>query len=178
MTNKYKCSCGKEYASFSSFNAHLTLNRDHYEKDETEPEIAAVITNPIPTIKLVRDWHIQFGVPVLDKPTIPDADRMQLRVDLLYEELEELEDAIAIKDIVEIFDALLDLQYIIDGSLCEFGLHKFKEAGFAEVHRSNMSKAGEDGNPIKREDGKILKGPLFTAPDLQAILGGDYDTEE
>lgn len=132
----------------------------------------------IPTIDLVREWHELFGVPVLSFPCVPNAERCELRERLLREELDEFADAVATGDIAEILQELMDLQYVLDGTLLEFGLYEFKDAGFAEVHRANMSKVGSDGNPIKREDGKVLKGPYFTAPDLQAVLDGDNDTEE
>lgn len=89
----------------------------------------------------VSEFHHTFGHPVLDKPTIPAENRCKLRVALLAEELEELKAAIEKKDIVEVADALCDLQYVLSGAILEFGLKdKFAEL-FAEVQRSNMSKA-------------------------------------
>lgn len=132
----------------------------------------------IPSIKLVKQWHKLFGVPVLTEPTIPNPARCKLRIDLIKEELQELEDAIEDQNIIDILDALSDLQYVLDGTYLEFGLEHLKDASFAEVHRSNMSKVGSDGQPIKREDGKILKGPYYRAPDFAPIMGGDYDTAE
>jgi predicted HAD superfamily Cof-like phosphohydrolase len=89
----------------------------------------------------VADFHRTFQHPILDDPTIPDAKRCALRVALLAEELKELEEAIADKDIVEIADALCDLQYVLSGAILEFGLGEKFEALFNEVQRSNMSKA-------------------------------------
>ncbi|HAH36968.1 MAG TPA: hypothetical protein DEQ87_03410 [Algoriphagus sp.] len=86
-------------------------------------------------------FHQTFKHPVLPEPTIPSETRCKLRVSLLAEELKELEQAIADKDLVEIADALCDLQYVLSGAVLEFGLgEKFKEL-FDEVQRSNMSKA-------------------------------------
>ena len=86
-------------------------------------------------------FHETFKHPVLSKPTIPSDTRCHLRVSLLAEELKELEDAIDNKDLVEIADALCDLQYVLSGAILEFGLgEKFKSL-FDEVQRSNMSKA-------------------------------------
>ena len=92
-------------------------------------------------IKLVEEFHNTFGAPVLETPQIPSNDRCELRVSLLQEELNELKDAIENNDIVEICDALTDLQYVLSGAILEFGLgDKFNEL-FLEVQRSNMSKA-------------------------------------
>lgn len=85
-------------------------------------------------------FHNTFELPILEKPEIPTADRCQLRVNLLQEELNELKDAIAAQDLVEIADALCDLQYVLSGAIHEFGLTaKFSQL-FDEVQRSNMSK--------------------------------------
>jgi predicted HAD superfamily Cof-like phosphohydrolase len=92
-------------------------------------------------IKLFEEFHNTFGAPVLETPQIPSNDRCELRLSLLQEELNELKDAIKNNDIVEISDALADLQYVLSGAILEFGLGgKFNEL-FLEVQRSNMSKA-------------------------------------
>lgn len=89
----------------------------------------------------VAEFHTTFNHPILDTPTIPGPSRTKLRVDLLQEELNELSEAIHNKDLVEIADALCDLQYVLSGAILEFGLaEKFPEL-FNEVQRSNMSKA-------------------------------------
>ena len=89
----------------------------------------------------VANFHKTFKHPILDTPAIPDEKRCKLRVELIAEELKELEEAIADKDIVEIADALCDIQYVLSGAILEFGLgEKFKTL-FDEVQRSNMSKA-------------------------------------
>ena len=89
----------------------------------------------------VADFHKTFKHPILETPAIPDEKRCKLRVELIAEELRELEEAIADKDIVEIADALCDIQYVLSGAILEFGLgEKFKTL-FDEVQRSNMSKA-------------------------------------
>jgi predicted HAD superfamily Cof-like phosphohydrolase len=91
----------------------------------------------------VSDFHKTFNVPVLDKPEIPSEERCQLRVNLLQEELNELSEAIKNKDLVEIADALCDLQYVLSGSVLEFGLTEKFDQLFDDVQRSNMSKACE-----------------------------------
>jgi predicted HAD superfamily Cof-like phosphohydrolase len=92
-------------------------------------------------LTLVAEFHNTFKHPVLEKPTIPSEDRCKLRVALLAEELKELEVAILEKDIVEVADALCDLQYVLAGAILEFGLGDKFKALFEEVQRSNMSKA-------------------------------------
>lgn len=93
------------------------------------------------SLQMVADFHRTFKHPILEKPGIPDETRCKLRVALIAEELKELEVAILEKDIVEVADALCDIQYVLSGAILEFGLgDKFKEL-FEEVQRSNMSKA-------------------------------------
>ena len=91
-------------------------------------------------LEAVARFHRTFQAPVLDTPTIPDDSRCALRVNLLAEELQELRDAIAARDLVEIADALCDLQYVLSGAVLEFGLGDRFKALFDEVQRSNMSK--------------------------------------
>jgi predicted HAD superfamily Cof-like phosphohydrolase len=123
------------------------------------------------TVEMVEGWHKIFGVPVREEPGFPPLDRRELRVNLIDEEFKELKKAIDEGDLVGVLDALTDLKYVIDGALCEFGLQGIAREAFEEVHRSNLSKLDADGHPIKREDGKILKGPNYTPPDLETILG-------
>ena len=89
----------------------------------------------------VAAFHTTFHHPILDVPQIPAENRCKLRVNLLAEELQELEEAIAQKDLTGIADALCDLQYVLSGAVLEFGLAKKFPALFDEVQRSNMSKA-------------------------------------
>jgi len=92
-------------------------------------------------LELVAEFHKTFKHPILDKPAIPDENRCKLRVALIAEELKELEVAILEKDIVEVADALCDIQYVLSGAILEFGLGAKFKALFEEVQRSNMSKA-------------------------------------
>lgn len=95
----------------------------------------------INSLNQVADFHRTFNAPILDTPRIPSEQRCELRVNLLQEELNELSQAIKDNDIVEIADALCDIQYVLSGAVLEFGLgDKFVEL-FNEVQRSNMSKA-------------------------------------
>jgi predicted HAD superfamily Cof-like phosphohydrolase len=93
------------------------------------------------SLNLVAEFHQTFKHPILEQPSIPSDDRCKLRVALLAEELKELEVAILQKDIVEVADALSDLQYVLAGAILEFGLGEKFKALFEEVQRSNMSKA-------------------------------------
>jgi predicted HAD superfamily Cof-like phosphohydrolase len=95
----------------------------------------------INSLNQVADFHRTFNAPILDTPQIPSEQRCQLRVALLQEELDELAQAIKDNDLVEIADALCDIQYVLSGAVLEFGLgDKFVKL-FNEVQRSNMSKA-------------------------------------
>ncbi|MFK7840255.1 MAG: phosphoribosyl-ATP diphosphatase [Bdellovibrionales bacterium] len=125
------------------------------------------------TLDKVRIFHETYGLSVKDKPDISDAKTNALRVNLLAEEVDELKEALEAGDMVEVLDALTDIQYVLDGAYLSFGLHPVKEDAFDEVQRSNMSKLGEDGQPIVREeDGKILKGPNYFKPDIAQFLEG------
>lgn len=93
------------------------------------------------SLNQVAEFHTTFKHPILDNPVIPSKQRANLRISLLAEELKELQEAVENDDLVEVADALCDLQYVLAGAIHEFGLGtKFKTL-FDEVHRSNMSKA-------------------------------------
>ena len=119
----------------------------------------------------VKLFMEKFGQEVKTKPEIPNADVVDLRIELISEELNELWDACEAKDIVEIADALTDILYVTYGAAHAFGIDIDK--CFDEVQRSNMSKLGADGNPIYREDGKIMKGPNFSEPNLKKVIYHD-----
>ena len=150
----------------------------------------------IDSLNQVAEFHRTFNAPILDTPQIPSKERCELRVSLLQEELNELQQAIADKDIVEIADALCDLQYVLSGAVLEFGLgEKFVEL-FNEVQRSNMSKAcstqqeadetiefykekgqnaysevsGDKINVHRTSDNKVLKNKYYSPADLKTIL--------
>jgi predicted HAD superfamily Cof-like phosphohydrolase len=93
------------------------------------------------SLNQVAEFHTTFKHPIVDTPAIPSKERCDLRISLLAEELKELQQAVDDNNLVEVADALCDLQYVLAGAILEFGLgEKFKEL-FDEVHRSNMSKA-------------------------------------
>jgi len=118
--------------------------------------------------ELAGDFMEAFGQEVYDAPHWPDFSTRELRLELIREEYEELEDAIENRDMVEIADALTDLLYVVYGAGHAFGIDL--DACYLEVHESNMSKLGEDGRPLKREDGKVMKGPGFFPPNLKKVL--------
>ena len=109
-----------------------------------------------------------FGQEVKTKPEFPSDDILKLRTDLIDEEVKELWDACDARDLVEIADALTDILYVTYGMAHALGIPI--DECFAEVQASNMSKLGEDGKPIYREDGKVMKGPSYFKPDLKNVL--------
>jgi predicted HAD superfamily Cof-like phosphohydrolase len=122
-------------------------------------------------INAVREFHEVFGIGSLDKPegSIEEKDYL-LRYNLMKEENEEYLEACKKGDLVEIADALGDKMYILFGTILKHGLqHKIEEV-FDEIHRSNMSKLDENGRPIYREDGKILKSNKYFRPDIKSVL--------
>ena len=116
----------------------------------------------------VGQFMITFGQEVKTTAEMADADTCHLRLELISEELNELYDALKDKDIVAVADALTDILYVTYGAGHAFGI--ILDKCFTEVQRSNMSKLGEDDKPIYREDGKVMKGPNFSEPDLKSIL--------
>ena len=150
----------------------------------------------IDSLNQVAEFHKTFNAPILETPQIPSKERCELRISLIQEELNELKEAISDQNMVEIADALCDLQYVLSGAVLEFGLgEKFVEM-FNEVHRSNMSKAcdnqqqadetiafyaekGEEAfseisankiNVHRKSDHKVLKNKYYSPADLATIL--------
>ena len=113
----------------------------------------------------VGDFMEAFGQEVLYIPTMPDFNLSALRLDLIEEEVQELRDGLANKSMLEIADALTDILYVVYGAGHAFGLDL--DDCFHEVHSSNMTKLGEDGRPMYREDGKVMKGPNYFSPNLK-----------
>ena len=113
----------------------------------------------------VKKFMKTFGQRVITKPQFPDEKTMNLRFDLIKEELSELEQAMKTKDLKEVADALTDILYVTYGADCAYGIDLDK--CFKEVQRANMSKLGEDGKPIFNEKGKVMKGPNYSAPNLK-----------
>ena len=116
----------------------------------------------------VKTFMETYGQEVKNKAEFPNENIVKLRFDLLKEELEELEEAINNRDIVEVADALTDILYVAYGAGHSFGINLDK--CFAEVQRSNMSKLGADGKPIYNENGKVMKGPNYIKPNLKQFI--------
>lgn len=122
-------------------------------------------------INSVKEFHTCFQLGYSEN-IVGDLGESKnlLRYNLMKEENEEYLEAAQNNDIVEIADALGDMLYILCGTIIEHGLqHKIEEV-FDEIQRSNMSKLDENGQPIYREDGKVLKGPNYFKPNFEAIL--------
>ena len=122
-------------------------------------------------IEAVQRFHAAFKIGYRTSPKANlGVSKNQLRFDLMKEENEEYFEAAQNNDLVEVADALGDMLYILCGTIIEHGLQHKIEAVFEEIQRSNMSKLGEDGQPIYREDGKVLKGPKYFKPNIESIL--------
>ena len=122
-------------------------------------------------IEAVKAFHTAFKIGHKENP-IADLgnEKNTLRFNLMKEENEEYLEAANNNDLVEVADALGDMLYILCGTIIEHGMqHKIEEV-FDEIQRSNMSKLGQNGQPIYREDGKVLKGPNYFKPNIQSIL--------
>ena len=122
-------------------------------------------------IKNVRTFHDAFSIENEEKPKalISDNDIL-LRFNLMREENEEYFEAAKEGDLIEIADALGDMLYILCGTILKHGMQDKIEEVFTEIQRSNMSKLDKDGNPIYREDGKVLKSDQYFKPNIKAIL--------
>ncbi|MBT9189992.1 MULTISPECIES: nucleoside triphosphate pyrophosphohydrolase family protein [Zobellia] len=122
-------------------------------------------------ISAVALFHNSFGLGVSEtmRADLGEAKNL-LRFNLMDEENQEYLEAARNNDLVEVADALGDMLYILCGTILEHGMqHKIEEV-FNEIQRSNMSKLGQDGKPIYREDGKVLKGPNYFKPNIAEIL--------
>ena len=109
-----------------------------------------------------------FGQEVKTKPSFSTEKINNLRIDLIKEELQELTEAMNNKDLLEVADALTDILYVTYGAGHAFGIDLDK--CFEEVQNSNMSKLGENGEPIYNESGKVMKGPNYFKPDLSKFV--------
>ena len=122
-------------------------------------------------MKAVKEFHTSFGIDHKSEPTASlDEKTINLRHRLMAEENDEYLEAAKNNDLVQVADALGDKLYILCGTILEHGMQYKIEEVFNEIQRSNMSKLGEDGQPIYREDGKVLKGPNYCKPHIKEIL--------
>ena len=116
----------------------------------------------------VKKFMEIFGQEVKTKAEFPSEKIIKLRYDLIKEELNEFEQALKDKDLKEVADSLTDILYVTYGAGHAFGIDLDK--CFNEVQRSNMSKLDSDGKPIYNDDGKVLKGPNFSKPNLKQFI--------
>ncbi|MFV0540740.1 MAG: hypothetical protein ACK5MZ_05810 [Aestuariibaculum sp.] len=123
-------------------------------------------------IEAVKTFHTAYklGYSQVPKASL-GTNKNTLRFNLMKEENEEYLQAAHSNDLVEVADALGDMLYILCGTIIEHGLQDKIEAVFNEIQRSNMSKLDKNGEPIYREDGKVLKGPNYFKPDIASVLG-------
>lgn len=122
-------------------------------------------------IAAVHEFHTAFGLGIKHTATADlGIKKNLLRYELMREENEEYLEAANNNDLVEVADALGDMLYILCGTIIEHGMQDKIVEVFNEIQRSNMSKLGADGKPIYREDGKVLKGPNYFKPNIEAIL--------
>ena len=122
----------------------------------------------ISNFEKVGDFMEAFNQEVLYVPTLPDFNLAALRLDLIEEEVQELRDGLGKGSLLEVADALTDILYVVYGAGHAFGIDL--DDCFNEVHRSNMTKLGEDGRPLYRDDGKVMKGPNYEEPDLKQFV--------
>ena len=120
----------------------------------------------------VLEFNARFNVPIGDRIGWSNPVNTDLRVKLVLEEAQEFHDAVAARDFIKAVDALADLLYVAEGAIIAFGLHHRNCMGHVsdEIQASNMSKLGSDGKPIKREDGKVLKGPHYFPANVEGVL--------
>ena len=116
----------------------------------------------------VKTFMNTYGQEIKDNASFPDKKIVQLRIDLIQEELNELKDAINNNDIIEVADALTDILYVTYGAGHSFGINLDK--CFNEVQDSNMSKLDENKQPIYNDSGKVMKGPNYFPPNLKKII--------
>ncbi len=139
---------------------------DRTVRDPAGPPAAPAASR---AFRQVGEFHAAYDLPVR---TAPDAavgdDQVALRLALIQEEVGELAAAAVDGDIVGIADALADIVYVAYGTAHVYGIDL--DAVLDEVHASNMTKLGADGRPVRRADGKILKGPGYRPPDIARVL--------
>lgn len=145
------------------------------------------------SMEMVAEFHRLFGQTIAHRPNVNDGRLNELRIELIAEELRELARALGGSmrttllmteddetrerlgykvDPVATFDALLDLQYVLDGAFLSLGFHRYKDAGMAAVHESNLRKL-VNGVVLRRRDGKVTKPDGWQPPNLTAVLNAD-----
>ena len=116
----------------------------------------------------VKTFMTTYGQEIKELASFPDENIIKLRLKLIKEELDEFEQALSDKNLLEVADALTDILYVTYGAGHSFGINL--DLCFKEVQRSNMSKLDKDGKPIYNEYGKVMKGPNFSKPNLKQFI--------
>lgn len=124
-------------------------------------------------IQSVIEFNKAFNIVLNKKPTLLNEDEFVLRYKLMMEELGEYRLACVNGDMLEVCDAIVDLLYVLNGMIIAHGIQDVVEDMFNEVHRSNMSKL-ENGKPLYRHDGKVMKGSEYFKPNLIQFIDGKY----
>lgn len=155
---------GETTAAEARYAASIGKPVRYWSKERSESRPLSV--DPVVAL---RESHRAQQLTINDVPTLDIPDRVKaLRCALVEEEAAELRAAVEADDIVGVADAIADLLYVVYGAALTFGIPV--PAVFTEVHRSNMTKVDDAGRPIRREDGKVMKGPNFSPPDLLPVL--------
>lgn len=128
-------------------------------------------------LNAVEEFHNSFGQENGTEPRLLTPSEHVLRYNLMAEENDEYLEATVKKDLVGIADALGDQLYILCGTILKHGMQHIIEEVFDEIQASNMSKLGEDGKPVLREDGKILKGPNYFKPDISKFISKQNESD-
>lgn len=118
----------------------------------------------------VLEFHKTYNTPAPTTPGFPEQRRIDLRIQLMEEELREVKEAIQKKDLVNLAKELADLLYVVNGTVIEFGLADKMDRVHDAVHGSNMSKLDEFGQPIFKPNGKVAKGPFYYEPNIEGII--------
>jgi predicted HAD superfamily Cof-like phosphohydrolase len=121
-------------------------------------------------LEKLKEFNRSFEIPYLDAPFNLSSKQVELRYNLMEEELDEYKDAAVKGDIIEVADALGDKLYILLGTILAHGMQDVILDVFNEIHRSNMTKLTEDGKVLRREDGKIIKSDRYESPNLAPIV--------
>jgi predicted HAD superfamily Cof-like phosphohydrolase len=124
----------------------------------------------IKQLKSVEEFHIKFKQTNGSSPCMISEKEAELRHKIMVEEVDEYMEAVKENDLIGIADALGDQLYILCGTILKHGMQDVIEKVFDEIHASNLSKLDENGEPVLREDGKIIKGPYYHPPDIMGII--------
>jgi len=125
-----------------------------------------------PIVKSLLEFNKAFEIPTLHDPGLGPDERIELRIKLLEEEVQEYAEAARNGDLIEILDALADIGYILAGTIINHGMQYIYDDAFNEVHRSNMAKL-VDGKVLRREDGKVMKPEGWQPPNLAQFLSDE-----